>query len=126
MQLGVVTQYEEDVGTTSWRHTNTGGPDGPHLDALRKLDFVIRSVSTIGNYGGFSLGNKVYLNNFEGVSFSAGHKQVLKFEIGYEGVALAGGCKLDCVRNTAAYCHLPACLSAPHQLVGVLPVPCKS
>ena len=47
----MVVQYEEDVGTTSWRHTNTGGIGGPHLDALRKLDLVIRSVSTIGNYG---------------------------------------------------------------------------
>ena len=46
-------QYEEDVGTTSWRHTNTGGNPGPHLDAMRKLDLVIRSVSTIGNYGEF-------------------------------------------------------------------------
>ena len=47
----MATQYEEDAGTTSWRHTNTDGVDGPHLDAMRKLDFVIRSVSTIGNYG---------------------------------------------------------------------------
>ena len=48
---GMLTlQYEEDVVTTSWRHTNTAGIDGPHLDALRKLDLVVRTVSTIRNY----------------------------------------------------------------------------
>ena len=48
-------QYEEDVGTTSWRHTHSAGLDGPHLDALRKLDLVIRTVSTVGNYGTLKL-----------------------------------------------------------------------
>ncbi|KAK9844758.1 hypothetical protein WJX74_006497 [Apatococcus lobatus] len=45
-----ICMYEEDAGTTSWRHTNSDGKQGPHLDAMRKLDFVIRSVATVGNY----------------------------------------------------------------------------
>ncbi|KAK9810436.1 hypothetical protein WJX72_010681 [[Myrmecia] bisecta] len=42
--------FEEDMAVTQWRHTHRAGPNGPHLDAAKSVEFVIRTVATVGNY----------------------------------------------------------------------------
>lgn len=41
--------FEDDLGVMDWRHTHHGA-DPPRLDGIRSTDFVVRMVTTPGNY----------------------------------------------------------------------------
>ncbi|GAB4821559.1 hypothetical protein N2152v2_008605 [Parachlorella kessleri] len=51
VQHDVLCMFEDDMATTAWRHTHVSDSiAGPHADGARAVDFVVRAVSTIGNY----------------------------------------------------------------------------
>lgn len=42
--------FEDDMASPTWRHTHVGDSRGPHADGARAVEFVVRTVATIGNY----------------------------------------------------------------------------
>lgn len=49
-QKGVICMFEDDMNSPAWRHTHVVDLHGMHADGARGVEFVVRSVSTIGNY----------------------------------------------------------------------------
>lgn len=49
VQEGVICLFEDDMAAPVWRHTHASEKKA-HADAARGVEFVVRSVSTIGNY----------------------------------------------------------------------------
>lgn len=48
-QEAVLCLFEDDLAAPAWRHTHAGDRH-PHADGARGVDFVVRTVSSIGNY----------------------------------------------------------------------------
>uniref|UniRef100_A0A1D1ZP82 Amine oxidase n=1 Tax=Auxenochlorella protothecoides TaxID=3075 RepID=A0A1D1ZP82_AUXPR len=49
-QEDVICMFEDDMASPTWRHTHVGDSRGPHADGARAVEFVVRTVATIGNY----------------------------------------------------------------------------